>query len=226
VTYGSEHVGENAALYVLGALDEDDRRAIDEHASSCEACAAALEQAGDDLTAIAAAQQQFDAPAALGQRVLGNVSRGDVVALTAPRAKRTWWFVPAAAIAAAFLIGILPSAYFWQQSQGMHAAMRDDAEAMNRLAATPFRTASFGGMNGTTAARVMYAPDGTWYVVLVKGASKALAVAWMHDGRRTMLGAVRPHGDVAMLYLPQSHRMDTLALVDGDRVVGEAQLAY
>jgi hypothetical protein len=29
-----------------------------------------------------------------------------------------------------------------------------------------------------------------------------------------------------MLYLPKSHRMSQLALVEGDRVVAEAQLAY
>jgi hypothetical protein len=60
----------------------------------------------------------------------------------------------------------------------------------------------------------------------VRGASKPLSVAWMHDGQQTMLGSAVPKGNVAMLYLPKSHRMDHLALMDGDRVVGEASLSW
>ena len=65
----------------------------------------------------------------------------------------------------------------------------------------------------------MYAPDGSWYVVVIRNATKALDVVWMHDGERSMLGRAMPVGDVSTLYLPKSHRMDTLALMDGDRVV-------
>jgi hypothetical protein len=69
---------------------------------------------------------------------------------------------------------------------------------------------------------MMCASDGSWYVVVVRGSSKPLSVAWMHDGQQTMLGSAVSKGNVAMLYLPKSHRMDRLALMDGDRVVGEA----
>jgi hypothetical protein len=48
----------------------------------------------------------------------------------------------------------------------------------------------------------------------------------MHDGEQTMLGQAVPHGDVAMLYLPKSHRMDQLALMDGAQVVAQASLRY
>jgi hypothetical protein len=41
-----------------------------------------------------------------------------------------------------------------------------------------------------------------------------------------MLGNAVPNGNVAMLYLPKSHRMDRLALMDGDRVVAEATLSW
>jgi hypothetical protein len=48
----------------------------------------------------------------------------------------------------------------------------------------------------------------------------------MHDGQQTMLGDTVPHGRVAMLYLPKSHRMEQLALMDGPRIVALAQLPY
>lgn len=81
-------------------------------------------------------------------------------------------------------------------------------------------------MQPSPPAEVVYAPDGSWYLVVVRDAGKALDVVWMHDGERTMLGRATPRGNLAMLYLPKSHRMDRLALMDGGRVVAEATLSW
>ena len=72
---------------------------------------------------------------------------------------------------------------------------------------------------------VMYGNDGSWYCVFAKGA-KALSVVWKHDGQTTMLGTMVQHGDVALLYLPKSHRMDQLAIMSGDQVVSQVSLAF
>jgi hypothetical protein len=205
--------GEDAALYALGALDGAAKAAIDRHAAGCDDCARLLGSAERDVAVLVSAEPLHAPRATLPTR------------RREPRRTGLGW--PAwAALAAALLLAALPATYFWRANQGMHAAMSADGQAWNRLAETSFRTTTFRGMNAGSTARVMYAPDGSWYVVLVRGASRALQVAWMHDGRRTMLGAVQPRGDVALLYLPKSHRMDRLALVDGERVVAEAQLAY
>ncbi len=209
-----DHVGENAALYALGALDEFTQSAVDAHAAGCAACSRLLGAAEDDVARMAAAEPRHQPPGAMVRRLRPN--------LPAAHAGLLSW----GAFAAALLLAILPSAYFWQENQAMRAAMTARTDAMSRLAGTSVRSATFTAMNGGASARVMYAPDGSWYVVLVRGAEGALDVAWMHDGRRTMLGTVQPYGDVAMLYLPKSHRMDQLALVEGPRVVAEAQLAY
>ncbi|MGC1381564.1 MAG: hypothetical protein WA814_11155, partial [Candidatus Baltobacteraceae bacterium] len=140
-----------------------------------------------------------------------------------PRRSSPWPMV--AAFAAALLLGFLPGVYFWQENRAMHGAILAQDAAMGRLAA-PHRTASFVGATQEPMARVMYAPDGSWYVVVVPEAAKTLQVAWMHDGEQTMLGDAVPRGNVAMLYLPKSHRMDRLALMDGGRVVAEATLRY
>lgn len=209
-----EHIDDAADLYALGALDDEERRAIDRHVAQCDACARLLSEAEERVATLAQADVQHRAPAQLERRVSSIVR-------SRPRPSASFM-----AIAAALVIGLLPSAYFWQQNQAMHAAMVADADAMNRVASSPHRSVAFSEMPGGSAARVMYAPDGTWYVVMVRGASRALSVAWMHDGQQTMLGTAMPHGEVALLYLPRSHRMDQLALMDGDRVVAEAQLAY
>jgi hypothetical protein len=211
---GRNHVGEDAALYALGSLDESARRAVDRHAAGCAACSRLLGEAEDDVARMAEAEPQHAPPAGL--------LRAFRPAAPTPRTGWQGWL----AAAAALVLALLPSAYFWNQNHAMHEAISARTDAMSRLAGTSVRTATFTTMMGGGSARVMYAPDGSWYVVLVRGASAALNVAWMHDGKRTMLGTAQPYGEVAMLYLPKSHRMSQLALVEGDRVVAEAQLAY
>jgi hypothetical protein len=209
-----EHLGDTADLYAIGALDDAEREAVDRHVALCYECATLLGEAEARVTILIEADGRYVPQAPLERRVSPLVRR---------RPALSYAF---AAVAAAFVIGLLPSTYFWQQNQAMHATMLADAAAMNRLATMPHRSVAFSPMNGNSAARVMYAPDGSWYVVLIRGASKALSVAWMHDGQRTVLGTATPYGEVAMLYLPMSHRMDQLALMDGERVVAKAQLAY
>ncbi len=208
-----DHIGESAALYALGALDEPTRNAIDSHAAGCAPCRRLLGAAEENVTRMVEVEPKREPPAALLR-----------FRTPSPPARAAW---PAwGALAAALLLGFLPSAYFWKQNQAMRDAIAANADVMSRLAGTSVRSARFTSMTGGVSARVMYAPDGSWYVVLVHGASGDLDVAWMHDGTRTLLGTTQPHGDVAMLYLPKSHPMNQLALVDGPRVVAEAQLAY
>jgi hypothetical protein len=135
-------------------------------------------------------------------------------------------WMPVMAIAATVAIAFLPSLYLWSQTNALHRAMQAQTAAMERLAEAPHRMARFQTMAGMPPAEVVYAPDGSWYLVLVHGSSRPLSVAWMHDGTKTMLGDTVPRGNVASLYLPKSHRMDRLALMDGDRIVGEATLSW
>lgn len=208
-----EHIGEFAALYALGTLDDTTQKSIELHIAVCARCAGLLSAAQDDVAEMAAAGPVHVPPAALLRPSLPP-RRAQV--------SRSAWL----AAAAALVIGLLPSAYFWQENRAMHVAMSSRSDVIERLAQTPVHTVAFKTMQGGAVAHVMYPPDGSWYVVLVRGASKALSVMWMHDGRKTMLGTAQPYGDLAMLYLPKSHPMKQLALVDGQRVVAEARLAY
>ncbi|MBV8222837.1 MAG: zf-HC2 domain-containing protein [Candidatus Eremiobacteraeota bacterium] len=208
-----EQFADLAELYALGALDDAERATIDEHLRRCSACAQRAAVAERDVALVASMEPQREAPRELTRRVERE--------LTPPR--RHWPL--AAALAAAFVVGFLPSAYFWTKNHAMQEAMRTQSAAMERIAVAPHRAARFQTLNGIPLAEVVYAPDGSWYVVIVH-ASKALSIAWMHDGERTMLGNAVPQGNMAMLYLPRSHRMDRLALVDGDRVIGEAALSW
>ncbi len=218
-----EHIEDRAALYALGALPEDERAAIDAHLRECSVCVEQVGAAEDDVARIVLAEPQRTPPAALENRIDRLVQPRFREAQR--RSRRVAWPY-AAAMAAALLLGLLPSAYFWSANRAAHVAMLAQSDAMGRLASAPHRTVQFQPTNVSPPAEVMYAPDGSWYVVVVRGGSKALSVAWMHDGTHTMLGNAVPSGNVAMLYLPKSHRMDRLALMDGGRVVAEATLSW
>jgi anti-sigma factor RsiW len=218
-----EHFDDRAALYALGALPDDERAQIDAHLAECAACLQAVGRAEADVALLVATEPQHAAPPVLEARVDRLVQTRPVTAL--PVRRQVAWAYPAA-IAAALLLGLLPSMYFWSANRSMHGMILAQSSAMGRMASSEHRTAHFRPMDPSSPADVMYAPDGSWYVVVVRGATKALSVAWMHDGQHTMLGKAVPKGDVAMLYLPKSHRMDHLVLMDGDRVVGEATLSW
>jgi len=204
----TDHLGELAALYALGMLEPAEQRAADEHLAHCDACRRLLAQAESDVTAMAAAQMPIEPPSRF------FAARA---AMPAPRRNTAWL-----AAAAALLIAVLPAGYLLQANLSMHQDMAADAQAIARVATSPHRTAAFSGAD----ARVMYAPDGSWYCIVIRGASTPLHVLWPHDGTTTMLGTAVPHGDVALLYLPKSHRMAQLTLMQGDREVGQAQLVF
>ncbi|HEX8806623.1 MAG TPA: zf-HC2 domain-containing protein [Candidatus Aquilonibacter sp.] len=204
----TDHLGQDAALYALGILEPREARAAEEHLLTCEACRRLLAQAQADITAMAASQAQLDPP----------LRRFSPLPRPAVQGFNRMWL----AVAAAFAIAILPAGYLFEQNLAMHEAMLADAQAMARVAAGPHRTAAFSGAD----AHVMYAPDGSWYLIVIRGTSAPLHVVWPHDGRQTMLGTAVQHGDVALLYLPRSHRMDQLALMQNGVVVGQAQLVF
>ncbi|HLX25523.1 MAG TPA: zf-HC2 domain-containing protein [Candidatus Cybelea sp.] len=209
-----EQVADLAELYALGALGDSDRAAVDEHVRRCATCAQLLAGAERDVALIASMEPQHAAPRELEARV----------ERTLQNRPQAWPY--AAAIAAAVAIGLLPSLYILSQTNALHRSMLAQAAATERLAGAPHRMAHFRTTPGMPPAEIVYAPDGSWYLVLVHGAAKTLSVAWMHDGTRTMLGDAVPQGHLASLYLPKSHRMDRIALMDGDRVVAEATLNW
>ncbi len=217
-----EHIGDRAELYALGALDESESATIERHLIGCLSCAQLVGSAERDVALIASMESRRKAPSELAARIdqILEVDR----ASTFSRAYRRPWAL-AAALAAALVLGLLPSAYLWSQNRALHGAMLAQSAAMERLAGA-HRSATFRAMQGSPPAEVMYASDGSWYFVVVRGASRPLAVAGMHDGERTMLGSAIPRGNLATLYLPKSHRMDRLALMDGTRVIAEATLSW
>ncbi len=210
----SDHLGELAALYALGALEPGELAQAEAHLDRCDACRRLLAQAQADVTAMEEAQVQYEPPAHMRERL----ERSLALRPQRPRVFRSAWL----AVAAAIVLALLPSGYLVEQNRAMHRTMTAEANAMARVASAPHRVASFNGMD----AHVMYGNDGSWYFVVIRGARAGLQVVWPHDGTQTMLGTATQNGDVAVLYLPKSHRMDRLTLMRDGHVVGQAQLVF
>lgn len=207
-----DHIGENAALYALGLLEIDEQHAIDAHLAHCDACRRLLAQAEADVAAMAAAQPQLEPPATMRAPLR----------VVPPRSAWDGMRARVLAFAAVVVIALLPSGYLLHENLTMRDAMMENSAAIARVMSTPHRTVAFAG----TDAHVMYGMDGSWYVIVVRDAEAPLHVLWPHDGTSTMLGTAMPHGQIALLYLPQSHRMQQLTLEQNGRVVGQAQLAF
>jgi hypothetical protein len=211
-----DHVGENAALYALGLLDDATAVSVLAHAATCDPCSRLLAQAQDDVATMAEAEPQYEAPPELTARIAKSVS----TTFEIPGRSRQMWYAPALAFAAALALSTVPASYLINQNHAMTSSMVY-ADAVERMVSSPHRTVAFKGTN----AMVMYGNDGSWYAVFAKGA-KALNVVWKHDGQMTNLGTMVQHGDVALLYLPKSHRMDQLAIMSDGQVVSQANLAF
>ncbi|HEY1867076.1 MAG TPA: zf-HC2 domain-containing protein, partial [Candidatus Cybelea sp.] len=156
----SRHVDDRAALFALGALDDDEAATVRAHVAECAACAQAVGAAEADVALAASLEPRYDAPAALDTRVERILSDAG-----ARRFTSSPW---PAMLAAAFVIGILPSAWFFAQNRSMHEAMATQSAAMNRLTTETHRVAAFHPMEAMpegSSAMVAYAPSGEWYVI-------------------------------------------------------------
>ena len=81
----SEHIGDDAALYALGILDEVSRRRIDAHVAACDSCAAEIGNAEAEVATLAAAEPQYRPPAGFAAPAPPQIPRPK------PRARPSWF---------------------------------------------------------------------------------------------------------------------------------------
>lgn len=91
----------NAAPYVLGSLDPDEKDAFEAHLAACAECAAEVQGLRGIAAALAHAAPQRTPPADLRERVLGSFSKRQAAAPLAPSVpsrSRSWWPIAASLI--------------------------------------------------------------------------------------------------------------------------------
>lgn len=194
------HIGESAELYALGALGEDERAQVDAHVVQCDACAARLGEA---------------------ERTIAVMEDGSVAA--AMRPVRAWRF-PAALAAAAFVLGLVPSAWFWSAQQHANAGEANRESAIVALVSSHFSHAPFQPLAAAAPkAKLLYARNGRWvYVVAETG--KPLLLKAQAGGAAVTLGALRVSGESAELFVRDAGAARSFVLNDGRRDIERVTL--
>jgi len=193
------HIGESAELYALGALDDDERAQVDAHVRRCDVCAARL---GEAERTIAAMEDS---------------------GATASRRVRAWRF-PAGVAAAAFVLGLVPSAWFWSAGQHANAYDADRESAVAAIVSSHFSHAPFQPLApGAPKAKLLYARNGRW-VYAVAQTGKPLLLKAQAGGAEVPLGTLRVLGRSAELFVRDAGRARSFVLNDGRRDVERVTL--
>lgn len=206
------HVGDEAELYALGALDDAERALLEAHVATCEPCARRLGEAEAAVTAMMVAELPPGAFEYPRSRTMPRTSRA------------LQWLVAAAVVC----ILALPAAYFAHENARMHAAMSANETLAARIASGDLQSAGFKMMHGAPMhARVLYDRAGDWYCVIVDRPQAPMQVAYVHpDGSVETIGSVAMRAGASMTVMPIAHKMNELVLMDGPTVVAEARLAF
>ena len=202
------HVGEDAELYALGELDADRHDRIDRHVRTCSECARRVGEAESAVLRLIEGDARDLAPQAL--RPFRAPSQGSV-----------WLW--AAAIAAAFVLGLLP----WLASLRTQAPPAQQQLAMTSMLRGHFLHSPFAArIAGAPNAKAIYGRDGGWVYVLVAPARDAFDVVAVSNGKSAKLGTIAPGTATRGAYFPQNARPDTLELVLDGKTVASATLVY
>jgi hypothetical protein len=216
----TEHIDELAELYAVASLDGNERERVERHVATCVPCAQRLQLAEESVAGIAAGEPLYEPSSLLAQRLNESLP-----ARPSNRIQHAWPLLLAAA--AALAIAFIPTWVAVDRSRIVSRVMVQDERALARIASSAsFNRAVFMSKNRAAGAKVLYGTRGDWYYVVVMHPKPGMQVAYVHDGRMDRLGNSAMHGESGSLYLPVNHKMDELALLQGDTVVASAHLVY
>jgi anti-sigma-K factor RskA len=241
MNYGDSvnHIGDDAELYALGALDGVSARRVEQHIADCQECAARV---NDALLAAAALAQALpaSAPSAeLGRRLSASAAAGartgarratSTVSRSATRTSArtsTGWFsdrVLRYAVAAALVLALLNAGW---QSFRLHREIAVEDVALATLVHSHFNHVSMTPLvAGPLAAKILYARDGSWIYVIADRPGGALRALGYAAGKALDFGTMPSDGKTATLMVHPRSRVRRIVLERDDAPVAEATLAY
>ncbi|MBC5810585.1 MAG: zf-HC2 domain-containing protein [Candidatus Eremiobacteraeota bacterium] len=233
-----EHVGENAELYALGLLDAAEHAALEAHVATCDSClrwVGAAEEAAAALAstlprpsdAIVSSAKLKTSPAGLAFNPMGRL----IPSIYQRSAGELLWQRLAlfATLAAAMLVLFFATRLVVDRVQGqqMASAWLGDERILSRLTSSHFKHVSMTMRPGSVlySAKVIYAPDGSWVMLLAEGcACKLRAIETIRGGWRD-IGELKG-GRVATLLLENAGRPEKVELTSGGTVEATANITY
>lgn len=207
----SQHVDELAELYALGTLSEMERVRVDAHVRSCDACAARV---GEAEAAVAQLVEEWEPSAALDRRMR---------AAFVPRSPWRW---TAPLVAAAFVLGLLPSLVMWSGVFNSGSFATDQQQAVRAMVGSHFAHAPFvPAAADAPKAKVIYSRTGDWRYIVAQ-TSMAYDVAVQSNGQVISLGKLHVSGSAGQLFVAHAPPARQFLLREGSRVVARVTLPY
>jgi anti-sigma factor RsiW len=208
-----DHIGESAELYALGELDEMEAARVARHSRTCDECARRL---GEAEEAVAAAIESAGVPAARPEAL-------DLRIRFTPAPSRTHTPAWIAAVAAAFVIGLLP----WGVTMTQHPAPSQSQDAVDAMLAGHFVHAPFAALrSGAPAAKVIYAREGGWIYVLAAAGNGELTVATQTKGVIATVASLEPSEKARAAFVRTPTRIDTVLLLDHGTPIASVRVVY
>ena len=204
------HVGESAELYALGFLSAGEREELEEHLATCSDCRRVVGEAEETVLQLEREKLPVPTPFTLDRRVKFSSTRS-VPAL-----------LPWLAVAAAFILGLLPSIPLLLEREGVRG-MHDAASLA--MINSHFNHAQFAGTApNAPPAKLIYARDRSWLYVIVQG-NHRFEVDALHGSSTQTLGTTQPAGSASELFMKNgAPNVDTVELRDGGTLVERARL--
>jgi hypothetical protein len=240
------HLRDLAELAALGALEPSEQAQVEAHVVACAACAQLL---GDAQSRVAALEDAFtpqmEPPANLGARLRASAARstasasasiygardvkpahgaGTTLPVERVRRRIPQWYATAAALLLAAGIG---SGALLEHTTDMRQAAGDSA-ILATIAASHFNHVTFTPRDAAApVTKVLFARDGAWFYVIIDSAACNCRVITRNASGSNDLGAPAVRGSTATLFVRDTPRPSSIALVAPDgRILSEATLAY
>lgn len=208
------HLGDDAELYALGALEPAERAAVESHLADCEECAVRVGNAEDVAAALAAALPQYEPPARLGVRLTGRY--GSALPF---RGAAMWAALAVAATIVAGFFGWQGAAY---RSQQARQTLAFTTLVNSHFLHVPMQRSNPAAPN----AKVLYARDGSWLYVLADKPVNGLHVVLLRRGVQRDAGTLVAAGGAASLFVPDAGRPDEVMLTGAEGPKSAATLVY
>ncbi len=198
------HVEELAELYALGALDDRSRAQVDRHASQCGACARRI---GEAEATVAQLVQEARPSEQLDRR------------MHAAFAPNRSWRAPSALVAAAFVLGLLPTAWIWNAGRTQNAFNVQQQTAVHALATSHFAHAQFVPLvPNAPPAKMLFGRTRPWRYFVAQ-TRISYTVTARRGAAAVVLGRLTISGNAGELFVPNAPPADEYILSDGSRIV-------